>query len=81
MHSEKNQDHLHNERRYLSNDMPDKGLTVKIEKELRELNIKKKKEIWFKTGQNFYINVCVNGSPCCTVEKKLYWGNNNKKRE
>ena len=19
------------------------------------------------------------GSPCCTVEKKLYWGNNNKK--
>ena len=43
MHSEKNQDHLHNERRYLSNDMPDKGLTVKIEKELRELNIKKKK--------------------------------------
>ena len=19
------------------------------------------------------------GSPCCTVEKKLYWGNNNEK--
>ena len=23
-----------------------------------------------------YINVCVTGSPCCTVEKKImYWGN------
>ena len=20
--------------------------------------------------------VCVTGSPCCTLEKKLYWGNN-----
>ena len=24
-------------------------------------------------------HVCVTGSPCCTVEKKLYWGNSNKK--
>ena len=23
--------------------------------------------------------VCVTGSPCCTVEKNLYWGNNLKK--
>ena len=26
------------------------------------------------------IPVCVTGSPCCTVEKKLYWGNNNLKK-
>ena len=25
------------------------------------------------------IHVCVTGSPCCTVEEKLYGGNNNKK--
>ena len=25
------------------------------------------------------IHVCVTGSPCCTVEKKMYWGNNSKK--
>ena len=25
------------------------------------------------------IHTCVTGSPCCTVEKKNYWGNNNNK--
>ena len=27
-----------------------------------------------------HIHVCVTGSPCCTVEKKLCRGNNNKKK-
>ena len=26
-----------------------------------------------------YIHVCVIGSPCYILEKKLYWGNNKKK--
>ena len=25
------------------------------------------------------VYTCITGSPCCTVEKKLCWGNNNKK--
>ena len=25
-------------------------------------------------------NVCVTGSPYCTVEEKLYWGNNLKRK-
>ena len=27
-----------------------------------------------------YIHVCVIGSPCYILEKKLYWGNNNLKK-
>ena len=26
-------------------------------------------------------DLCVTGSPCCTVEKKLCWGNNNNKKD
>ena len=27
------------------------------------------------------IHVCVTGSPGCTVEKKMYWGNSNLKNK
>ena len=27
------------------------------------------------------VHVCVSGSPCCTVEKKLHWGNKNLKKK
>ena len=30
-------------------------------------------------GEKECIHVCVTGSPWCTVGKKFYWGNNNKK--
>ena len=27
------------------------------------------------------VYTCITGSPCCTVEKKLCWGNNNKNKQ
>ena len=48
---------------------------------VRMTRIKKTDHLWWSMimGEKECIHVCVTGSPCCTVENKLYWGNNLKK--